>query len=280
MTRRLAARRTLAAVAVAPLLLAGLAACSDDEPTAADETSDSASPSASPATAGPIDPATFVDDVIGGLVDASTAHLSMSLKGGPAEVTMTGDVDYSSNPPEMSMSMKNAALGDGSIEVRLVDGVMYMQMPQLGKGRWIKVDLAGSDSPLGDDLLKQMNPETQLKALKDSVTKVEYVGEEDVDGDNLKHYTMTVRSEAFRDLQDQLGAAGSGAADKLPSVLTYDLWTDDDGMLRQTEIQLGDLGSVTMTMSDWGEPVDIQAPPAGDVVEMPSGMMPSGTATS
>ena len=91
---------------------------------------------------------------------------------------------------------------------------------------------------------------------------------------------MTVRSEAFRDLQDQLGAAGSGAADQLPSTLTYDLWTDDDGMLRQTKIALGDLGSVTMTMSDWGDPVDIEAPPADDVMEMPSGLMPGGTATS
>jgi hypothetical protein len=280
MNRTLASRRSLAGAALAPLLFLGFAACGDDEPTgAAGETSESASPSAAPATGESIDPATFVDDILGGLVDASTAHLSMSMKGGPASMTMEGDVDYASTPPEMAMSMTNAMLGDGTIEIRLVDGVMYMQLPQVGKGRWVKMDLSAADSPLGGDLLKQMNPETQLKAMQDAVTKVEYVGEERVDGDSLKHYTMTVRSEAFRDLQDQLGAAGSGAADKLPSALTYDLWTDDDGLLRQTEIALGDLGSVTMTMSDWGEPVDIEAPPADDVMEMPSGLMPSTSAS-
>ncbi|GAA1808227.1 hypothetical protein GCM10009795_061830 [Nocardioides hankookensis] len=213
--------------------------------------------------------------MLGGLVDASTAHLSMSMKGGPAEMTMEGDVDYSKTPPEMSMSMKNAMLGDGEVQVRLVDGVMYMQMPQLGNGKWIKMDLDGKGSPIGDDLLKQMNPQTQLESMKDAVTKVEYVGEDEVG----KHYTMTVRSQAFRELEDQLGAAGAGAADKLPSVLTYDLWTDDDGMLTQTEIAMGDLGSVTMTLSDWGQPVDIAAPPASDVMEMPSGMMPGTTAS-
>jgi len=283
MTRSVAIRRNLAAAALAPLLLTGFAACGDDQPTAGDDASASSSPSASesasPSTGDSIDPATFVDDVLGGLTDASTAHLTMSMKGGPASMTMEGDVDYSSTPPEMSMSMTNEMLGEGKIEVRLVDGVMYMQMPQLGKGRWIKIDLAAADSPLGGDLLKQMNPETQLKAMKDAVTKVEYVGDERVDGDSLKHYTMTVRSDAFRDLQGQLGKTGAGATDKLPSVLTYDVWTDQDGMLRQTEVALGDLGSVTTTMSDWGDPVDIEAPPADDVMKMPSGMMPSTSAS-
>ena len=282
MTRSYVARRTvrrsLAVAAVVPLLAVGLAACGDDKPTEAADTTASTSASESPtasASGESIDPATFVDDVLGGLVDASTAHLSMSMSGGPAEMTMEGDVDYSQTPPEMAIAMKNAMLGEGEIGVRLVDGVMYMQMPQFGNGKWIKLDLSGSGSPIGEDLLKQMNPKTQLEAMKDAVTKVEYVGEDAVG----KHYTMTVRSEAFRDLEDQLGSAGAGAADKLPSVLTYDLWTDDDGMLNQTKIALGDLGSVTMTLSDWGEPVDIEAPPASDVMKLPSGMMPSTTAS-
>lgn len=284
MIRSLAARRplrrTLAAAALAPLLLTGFAACGDDEPTASDDTSASAAPQAEESeTAESIDPATFLSDVLGSVQDATTAHLTMSMKGGPAEIAMDGDVDYSATPPEMAMTMTYAALGDGEIGVRLVDGVMYMQMPELGKGRWIKMDLTGSGSPLGEDLLKQMNPETQLEEMQDAVTKVEYVGEEDVDGETLKHYTMTVRSEAFRDLQDQLGEVGAGAADKLPSVLTYDLWTDEDDQLRKTEVAMGDLGSVTMTLSSWGEPVEIEAPPADDVMEMPSGLMP-GTAAS
>jgi hypothetical protein len=44
-------------------------------------------------------------------------------------MTMEGDVDYSATPPEMAMTMTNAMLGQGEIEMRMVDGAMYMQMP-------------------------------------------------------------------------------------------------------------------------------------------------------
>jgi hypothetical protein len=284
LTTRRTLRRSLAAAAVAPLLLVGVAACGSDESTSADDVSastsstsstTSSSASADDSAGESIDPATFVDDVLGGLTDATTAHLTMSMTGGPAEMTMEGDVDYSATPPEMAVKMSMATLGSGDIEMRLVDGVMYMQMPQLGNGKWIEMDLNGAGSPIGDDLLKQMNPKTQLDTMKDAATKVEYVGEDSVG----KHYTLTVRSQAFRDLESQLGSAGAGAADKLPSVLTYDLWTDDDGLLTQTKIALGDLGSMTMTLTGWGEPVDISAPPASDIMKLPAGMMP-GTASS
>jgi hypothetical protein len=32
-----------------------------------------------------------------------------------------------------------------------------------------------------------------------------------------------------------------------------------------------------MTISDWGQPVDIEAPPESDVIEMPGGL-PTGSA--
>jgi hypothetical protein len=97
---------------------------------------------------------------------------------------------------------------------------------------------------------------------------VEYVGEEDVDGETLKHYTMTVRSEAVRDLQQDMGTSGA----RLPKAITYDLWTDADGMMRKTTMVMGDLGTVTVELSGWGEPVDIEVPPASEVMEMPDGM--------
>lgn len=281
-TARPQAVRRTAAATIAVLALTGLTACNDDSPTATEEpdsptTSASSESSESPsesadASAGAgetVDPATFVDEVLGGLADATTAHLVMTVKGGPAEMTMEGDVDYSATPPEMAMTMTNAMLGKGEMEMRMVDGVMYMQMPMLESGKWMKLPLTGKGSPLSGDLLGQMNPGRALEDMKDAVDEVTYVGDEDVDGEALQHYTMKVRSEAFRKLQDQFG--GMGAAD-LPSVITYDVWLDDDGLMRQSELSMGDLGSVTMSMSAWGEPVQIEAPPKAELVEMPDGM--------
>jgi len=285
-----ALRRTAAAT-IAVLALGGLAACNDkDDSTATDDPSASSSASestsaapsesasesptastsddASPTAGETVDPDAFVADVLGGLSDATTAHMTMKMAGGPAQMTMDGDIDYTKTPPEMAMTMDYAMLG-GKVEMRLVDGVMYMQIPELGRGKWMKMPLTGKNSPLGDDLLDQMDPGSALKDMEGAVDAVTYVGDEDVDGESLHHYTMKVRSQAFRDLQSQLG--GTGAAN-LPSVITYDLWTDADGLMHQTKLAMGDLGSVTMTLSNWGEPVDIQAPPPADVMKMPSGM--------
>jgi|SRR6478735_2003485 len=277
MTTHRAVRRAAAASAAAVLALT-LTACGDDASKAGDASSSGTTTGAAldqPEAGQTVDPTTFVDDVLGGMTDLTTAHMEMSLEGGPAEVAMKGDVDYSTTPPEMAMTMSGAmgSLGEGhDIEVRLVDGTMYLQMPFGQADKWVKLDIGSKGGPLSQDLVDQMNPSKQLETMKDAITEVTYVGQ-DGTGD---HYTLTVRSEAFRELQDQLG--GSEGAD-LPSVLTYDLWTDDQGRIAKSEIALGDLGKVTITLSDWDEDVDIQAPPEGDVVEMPDGMMP-GTSSS
>ena len=274
-----AVRRTAAATIVV-LALGGLTACNDDtDSTATDEspasatptTSESPSDSASPApTAGEtVDPATFLDDVLGAMTDLSTAHLSMKVEGGPAQMTMEGDVDYTTTPPEMAMTMDYPMFGKGDIEMRMVGGDMYMQIPMMSSGKWIKMPLTDKDSPLSGNLLDQMNPGTAMEAMKGAVDEVTYVGDEDVDGESLHHYTMKVRSAAFQKLQDELG--GTGAAD-LPSVISYDVWIDNDNRVRQMKMSMGDLGAVTMTMSDWGEPVQIEAPPASEVTQMPGGL--------
>lgn len=276
--------RRAAAASAAVLLVLTLAACGDDDSPSSDEPSSAstageateAAEGEEPEEGQTVDPEQFVDEVLGDMSDLTTAHMAMSLEGGPAEVEMEGDVDYTTTPPEMTMTMSGAmmGLGDGSrdLEVRMVDGTMYLQMPFGDADKWVRFDVGAEGGPLSDDLVEQMNPGAQLETMKDAVTEVTYVGEDDTG----EHYTLTVRSEAFRELQDQLG--GTEGAD-LPELLTYDLWTDDDGRITRSEIAMGDLGEVTITLSDWDEDVTIEAPPEDDVVEMPEGMMP-GTAGS
>lgn len=287
--RSISARRAAAATALLVGLL-GLTACNSDDSTATDTTADepttsttdasSASPtegSETPTAGETVDPSQFVSEVLGSLTDATTAHLKMTTTGGPSDMTMEGDVDYSANPPEMSMTMTDPSQADAEIGFRLVDGVIYMQMAQLGNGKWLKMDMGGKNSPLGGGLMDQMDPGAGLEQMESAIDDVTYVGDEEVDGESMHHYTMKVRSQAFRDLQGDLGTTGGS---KLPSVITYDIWTDDAGMMRQTELAMGDLGSVTVAMSNWGEPVDISAPPESDIMTMPDGSMLGGSSSS
>ena len=53
-----------------------------------------------------------------------------------------------------------------------------------------------------------------------------------------------------------------------------DVWFDEDGRYHTMAMKLGD-ETVTETFSEWGEPVDVEAPPAAQVQDM-SGLMSGG----
>ena len=52
--------------------------------------------------------------------------------------------------------------------------------------------------------------------------------------------------------------------------MDYDAWFDADGLLRKVTTSMGKLGTTSVTYDDWGSPVSITAPPASDVMEMPT----------
>jgi hypothetical protein len=68
-----------------------------------------------------------------------------------------------------------------------------------------------------------------------------------------------------------MGALGqqAGQAD-LPQEMTYDLYLDDEDLMRRVTIDLGSQ-KLVVNATDWGKDVDIDAPETADVVELPSG---------
>jgi hypothetical protein len=54
----------------------------------------------------------------------------------------------------------------------------------------------------------------------------------------------------------------------MPPTITYDVWVDDDDLMRQLDFELDGV-TVELRIDDWGEPVDVQAPEESDLVEMP-----------
>jgi major membrane immunogen (membrane-anchored lipoprotein) len=272
-TRLLTVRRTLAATAIAPLLATGLVACGDDDSgdtTASDSTSQVAL-SSDLSQGDEVDPADFVKTVSDGLEASTTAHLTMDVSAGKSgKLTADGDVDYTSTPPSMAMTMSLPA-GAGDMDIRMVDGLVYMSMGQLTQGKFWKIDPSDPKGPLAsmgmDKMMDQMDPAKSLELMQDGISKVTYVGDED----GLHHYALTV------DLQKMMAAMGGklpqAALSQLPDTLTYDLWLDEQN--RFTKMSLDDLpmggtsGSMEMNLSDWGKDVDIAAPPADQVTEMP-----------
>ncbi len=278
MRRSLTLRRSLAALAL-PLLLGGLAACGSDDEAEPAASSSSATESQEPTesqdsteteSGSEVDKAAFVDDLKAGLEASTTAQMTMNMDMGGQAITADGAVDYTTSPPQMAMSMESPAAAGQSIEMRLVDKVLYMNMGQMTGNKFVKYDLSDPNNlpPGMDQLTSTMNPLAAFDSFEEGVQSVVFVGDEDVDGEKLGHYKVKVdtsKIDQFKALQGQA---------QLPETVSYDLWLDDQNRMGKMTMEM-DMGSAPVTMevafTDWGEPVDIAAPAASEIVEQPQG---------
>jgi hypothetical protein len=256
-TRLITVRRTLAAAAVTPVLLTGLVACGSDsggtDAVAGTDTSQSASGSGVQSAFKPGD---SVEPNI------TTAHATLKGDVGTGTLSGKGDIDYSGDSPATAMTITSGLFGSDGAEVRLVDGVMYVNIGQLSGDKFWKIDLDDPDSPFGT-LGSQIDPKSSVELLEKGLTSVEYVGEED----SLDHYRASVDPQAL--VKDLGGPMASRGASALPDSIDYDVWLDGDNRLNKLTFAMGDAATLEMTLSDFGADVTIEAPPADAVAEMP-----------
>lgn len=223
----------------------------------------------------------------------------MAAGGGAGMPSGSGDtVDFMTGSAEVdaandAMHMTAEVFFVGEMEVITIDGKTYISSPMLAslgggrEGQWMETPAdASATSGTSSD------PTAFLETLR-GVGSVQEVGSETIDGQETKHYTATVdleaalaqlpedeaggTEEALSAFQDQFGA----------STFPIDVWLNGEGLPVKVEFSFefdasafgGTSGgtapnpklTMVMTMSDYGVPVDIQAPPAGQVVPMPTG---------
>jgi hypothetical protein len=161
---------------------------------------------------------------------------------------------------------------------------MYVQLDglpaggQLPNGKsWVKVDLERALKKLGVDLANLgvgQSPTGVLAQLRGSIN-TQKVGTATIDGVRTTHYRGTV------DVQDALDQATAKERKTLQRLLdgakahgvdatstTFDVWVGDDGLVRRLTQRVGSVGHLTMTFSDYGEPVRIEAPAADATVDL------------
>lgn len=278
MRRTTLIRRAAAAGSAFALVLA-VSSCASGgkdqaaEPTPASDASSSSAASDDPGTdqsetTGSEDGADVRDEFLkrleSGISGATTARVNMRLESGGSGFAAKGQIDYTTDPPSMSMSMSMAELGNQKMEMRLVDGVMYMNMGALSGNKFVAFDLSDPNSPLGDtqELRDSMDPLKSLEGFDKGLEKVVLVGQDTIDGDPVDHYRLTVDTKA-------MAPEMQGQTADLPRKLDYDLWMDAQDLMRKMTMDVPG-STVTMTMSDWGKPVSIKKPPAGQIADLSS----------
>jgi hypothetical protein len=235
---------------------------------------------------------------------AGSAHLAFdfSIRSGDTAQSFSGDADVNfgdGDPATAEAHMrfafpKTLGMDIGSMEMTLDAGpVVYLRSPvfteMLGAPTpWIKIDPAtvpGMAGQLGSLTGGQSDPTGSLTMLW-GLVDVKEVGVEAVDGAQATHYRATFDlSKALEQIPAAHREALQQAIDGLKQQtggqdltdMPIDIWVDGDGYLKQLQYLFeipegatGDGGSfgMTMTLSNVGDPVDIQPPPADQVTDI------------
>ena len=229
----------------------------DSTPTLSNSTkSSSTSSSTSTDTGAPFDAAEFTDRLEAAVDANPTVKIDVTAKiAGQSQASATGVQDLSSDSLDMDVSLAGQQLG-----YRLVDGQYYLAQPP----KWVKVD-ENSTNPLVKTTIDQvqiLSMRRQLDAFVAGVHKAGNKGTEDVGGVSTTHYTATV------DTATSLRELGMKPAQGAPETVIYDVWLDEDDLIRRMEFTLNG-ATARLLASEWGEPVSITAPSGSQLAKTP-----------
>ncbi|BDO43659.1 hypothetical protein [Cellulomonas sp. NTE-D12] len=182
--------------------------------------------------------------------------------------TITADGALRVLPDKTSeMAMKMTASSTGAIDLRVVAGTWYISGGELTGGKFVKGDPKDPKGPFAGmaGVFDSVNPNQGMAAFQDAIVSVTPVGgTEQVGGVPTQAYDVVVDttklSAAVRSQQFDEQTA-------LPAQITYRYWFGADGLVRKMTSDVQGEQQV-MTFSGWGQPVDIQAPPASQVVTL------------
>lgn len=166
-------------------------------------------------------------------------------------------------------------------EVLVVDEAIYFTIDGMSDGMWVRIGLDELEELTGIDFAA-----TPDQTLEDALARLRAAGEvtavgtEEIDGLALTRYHAVVRTDALRNeaFSDE---AIERARGMLGDTHELDVWLDDQGYPRRLEFVIdlakapnpppgtprrGEIRYV-QTFLDFGEPVDVTAPPDSKVID-------------
>ena len=191
------------------------------------------------------------------LKDASTSRMEWRFEGTGAPDwgmwRLSGLIDYANSRGDMVINGKGDSapvaraifVGRNTYLGARIDGKMYWQKD-------IVADMSGADrfvpGPGGT------SPDRLLDDLIEASKKVEKIGSEEIRGVKTTHYLAQLD-------KTKLGAEGGAS-------VAVDAWIDEQGLPRRVRVPSGGDGDTAAVadLFDFGVPVDVEAPPAGEIV--------------
>jgi hypothetical protein len=268
-----------------------VAACQPGGVAAGNSTTNA--PSSAPASGTPSD-GQAVAAALQKTTAAGSARIATATQVGVGQeslpITATGVIGFAGQTADLTETLPG---NQGTGETRFVNGILYERLPgtlvsRLSGGKpWISLNVTtlsgqgGNLQPLIADA--PTDPSTVLGFLRGAGDQVNTVGPETVDGTPTTHYTILINLDkaaagqnaqtqnAVHVLEQQLGT----------HTLPAQVWLDSEGRLRKIAMRETMTGTTptttpagkisfdfTATLSDFGVPADITAPPADQTTDV------------
>ncbi|MFT3944663.1 MAG: hypothetical protein QM705_12700 [Ancrocorticia sp.] len=274
--------RPLAAIVALLLVAFGLAACGSEEsgnqggatqsPTAAASESPTEQETAEPepsrtpeptpsSTATELTQDNYLERTNAAMLKAKSYRAEMTNAGPTMSRTSVTDAISDPDPAKRAFHMTGPAENDGTrTSVIAVDGMAYVQLPNYAKGKWVKVDGSAPEAGtaeefLGDvDLLNIVADAEKMKAAITNFTSE--ANAETIDGVETTKLTLLLDATKYPG-----GDLGPDAGD----TVTVRYFVGPDDLPRRIITQIG-VGSQTLELSRWGEPVEVKAPSDEEII--------------
>ncbi|MBL5973349.1 MAG: LppX_LprAFG lipoprotein [Candidatus Leucobacter sulfamidivorax] len=237
----------------------GLAGCATQAPAAEGPATSSAAeqtPGESPGSgAEPLTAEDFAERVTAAQLRAGMVHTSQTIEDASGRLTAEGDMTVTADPASVRVAVTMNG-PNGASEVRIVDGVMYMNLSALSGDRFMVFEGGDGGSGLtADAIIGQLAPQTQLSTFGASIREFAVGGTEQLDGVRATQYTLVL------DTATLLGGPLTSWIDPalVGETVQYEMWVGDDDLPRRAIMTFPGQTSTT-DYSRWGQAVDIQAP--------------------
>ncbi|MGB3444263.1 MAG: hypothetical protein WBA97_36450 [Actinophytocola sp.] len=215
-----------------------------------------------------------------------TAHMKITAGAGGQQLSGEGDMKMGADTAAMSMDVTTP---EGSMSMVLLDDVFYLKLPQeLEPGKpWLKID-TNDDNPISkalggitEQVSKNADPRATLEQFE-KAGEITDTKEEELNGKPTTHYTIAVDVKKMAANQEDpaLKAAMDQAIKSGMTDFPVEVWIDENDLPARVTMDTptpnpatGKTEPVKMQVdyTDWGKPVDITAPPAGEIAKMPIG---------
>lgn len=208
----------------------------------------------------------FVTEVTSAQAEAKSSHVSMNIDAGGQKVSAVGDLQVGSQAADTKVSMKMdlGSSGVGSLEMRLIDQVFYINLGPLSENKFATIDLTDTSNPIGAQygkIIDQLDPSKQIEQFKDAMSSMTKKGDPiELDGVKAQPYQLTLDTTKV----PELAKLPDGA--NVPKQIVYTMFIGTDNLPRRISSDFAG-STVTMDYTKWGEAVDITAPPKDQITD-------------